>query len=591
MKEISYFTRRYLLGGLAVSGGALALATIGGAYISRSSSPKSRAVSPEMAPEWESSVEQLHARMQEGNFLDAAFHAGIMSDEAIRNSSRVLDSWLGLTPDHRGLLPRRLQVQKRNQNLWNYRDCAADNFCHLAIAANLYVPHKTEQLEKILAIEKGFDDDLPRSVDLRNGEIVDETVEDRIFGAVEYAKDGLLPMLERLGVTQWRLRLEDVVNKVMEASPVVTKYGRIPSAGAEKNGEFLQVLARLYQRNPDERLLAAGRAIADSYVYEVLPWQNSYVPADEWDFSAHEPIVPSFRLVDHGNEILSGLCEWVGAEEKAPDSRLELYAPHIRKMLEAVFRAGIGPEGTWLGGIPTSVEKQDDRPNDNWGYLTAAYVGFALTSETDPEKKQEYLSGAKSTVENTIRLGQTYWKDANMDSFADSVESGLYLLPHLQVEGLEMWIDKQAGCLMAFQQPDGFVIRTYLDGNFVRSSLLHASFRSLGAIPRPWRPGLQTGAVRHGNRGYFSIHSDAPWSGKLHFDKLRHDENLGLKMDYPRLNSWTEWYPLERERVYQVTKLQDGSEIETRQFSGTTLIDGLPLDYKKGRLQLVVEAV
>ena len=58
------------------------------------------------------------------------------------------------------------------------------------------------------------------------------------------------------------------------SSPFLPLHLLWASETAEKNGEFLQVLARLYQRERRPDHLAAGRVIADAYTQEVPPKRN-----------------------------------------------------------------------------------------------------------------------------------------------------------------------------------------------------------------------------------------------------------------------------------------------------------------------------
>ena len=80
---------------------------------------------------------------------------------------------------------------------------AADIYCHFVIEAALIAPRHLGALRDILAKERAITEGVPRSIRLDSGEILSETLDRRIFGAVEYAKDGLLPILERIGPSEW----------------------------------------------------------------------------------------------------------------------------------------------------------------------------------------------------------------------------------------------------------------------------------------------------------------------------------------------------------------------------------------------------
>ena len=401
---------------------------------------------------------------------------------------------------------------------------------------------------------------------------------ERLFGAVEYTKDGLLPILERIGPTEWLDRMHEVVAAIIEFSPVETRYGRLPSDTTEKNGEFLQVLARLYQREGRPEYLTAGRAIADAYTQEVLPAGNG-IPAGKWNFDEHMPRDPKLNLRDHGNEIVSGLAEWVMVEARTPEGRAQIYRPEVERMMDAILDRGRDASGGWSDHvIPTNSPPLAPplRPvNDNWGYLTAAYVGYALSLPENSPRRQRYLAEAKRAFEAAIQYRSAAWERGEMDGYADTVESAQYLMPYLEVDGAARWIDDETGILLAYQEPDGFGIQTYLDGNLVRTALLYALFRTQGARADPWRPGVRLGAVQSPDDLHLALSSDAAWTGRIIFDRIRHREHLNLPAEYPRLNGWTEWFTAEPDARYELTLTLEGKDAETKSVAGRELTDGV----------------
>jgi hypothetical protein len=527
---------------------------------------------PKPSPEWISRVDDLHTRLGQEDFAGGAESAGYLTDVAFRRADRVVEWWLSLRPDFRDLLPR----------------CAADMFCHFVIEASLIAPRRLDDLRQILATERGLSNGVPRAVYLDTGDLLDDPLKEQIFGAVEYAKDGLLPILERIGPTEWLDRMHEVVDAIIDASPVETRYGRLPSDGTEKNGEFLQVLARLYQRERDPRYLVAGRAIADAYTQEVLPFRGG-LPSMSWDFKAGRPRSRKLRVRDHGNEIVSGLAEWLLAEAVAPDTQGELYRPAVEHMMDQLLDHGRDSSGLWDDSIVTWPRPRPSWPaNDNWGYLTAGYVGYARSLPENSPLRHRYLIEARRALASVIGYNGTPWENGNMDGYADTIEGACYVLPFLDVDGAERWIDEQTGILMAYQKPEGFVGPTYLDGNFVRTSLAYALFRTQGILPAPWRPGLRLGAVRSSRGLHVSLDCASLWSGRLVFDKVRHKEHLGLAEEYPRLNGWTEWFTVDPAQRYDVAQEIQGQPAETTSVEGSTLIAGLPAEVSGRRLVLTV---
>src|SRR6185436_9844930 len=76
-----------------------------------------------------------------------------------------------------------------------------------------------------------------------------------MFGAAEYAKDGLLTVTECLGRTPWYTRMVDMVGAAMDQDDVESRFGKLPANDAETNGDFLQVLARLVNTTGDPRFV------------------------------------------------------------------------------------------------------------------------------------------------------------------------------------------------------------------------------------------------------------------------------------------------------------------------------------------------
>ena len=77
-----------------------------------------------------------------------------------------------------------------------------------------------------------------------------------LFGAGEYAKDGLITVTELLGRTPWFHRMADLIADAMDARAHESRWGKLPAVDSELNGDFLQVLVRL---SHDDRRRALPR--------------------------------------------------------------------------------------------------------------------------------------------------------------------------------------------------------------------------------------------------------------------------------------------------------------------------------------------
>jgi hypothetical protein len=142
------------------------------------------------------------------------------------------------------------------------------------------------------------------------------------------------------------------------------------------------------------------------------------------------------------------------------------------------------------------------------------------------------------------------------------------------------WMDYEMRVMWACQQPDGTIERWHGDGNFARTSIMYALWRTQGLHVEPWRPDVRVGAVRQGDRLLLTLNADEPWSGRLRFDRPRHQAYLRLPVDYPRINQFPEWFTVETGREYRVSKGTDGRE--DREVQGRELIEGLPVELKGG---------
>jgi len=90
------------------------------------------------------------------------------------------------------------------------------------------------------------------------------------------------------------------------------------------------------------------------------------------------------------------------------------------------------------------------------------------------------------------------------------------------------------------------------DGNFARTALMYALWKTQGAYVTPWRADLRLGAaVGDDGATYWVLTADWPWHGTLHFDVPRHAEYLHLPSDYPRLNQFPEWFTVAEDDVFE----------------------------------------
>ena len=116
-------------------------------------------------------------------------------------------------------------------------------------------------------------------------------------------------------------------------------------------------------------------------------------------------------------------------------------------------------------------------------------------------------------------------------------------------------MDEEAATFFSYQKPDGSVNGDYLDGNFIRTCLLYGSYKTRGAILKPWREDLQLGGAETGGALYLHLAAAAAWEGRLILDTERHRDFPGGAANDARVNEWPEWTTVDKDRFYRVTGL------------------------------------
>ncbi len=498
---------------------------------------------------------------------------------ALRFSRRCMDAWLARADPRTGLLPQNV----RGPGLWTPENSAADLYPFLVLASRfLDRPLFEGRMREILEAEILYTNRLDRLPDawsfLRRGFLRDEPDLGRIlFGASEYVKDGLLPVMDVLGRGPWFERARGLVEDIMKHAPVKTRFGPIPDEGAEVCGEMLQSLSRLFCATGDERYRDWACRIADAWFFEVLPANNG-LPVHFWDFGKHEPVRDALSLNDHGNEIIGGLAELYTVLSKKDPSRAARYEKPFRRMLKELLSWCRNEDGLWYSLVrPRDRKVLRKGTPDTWGYaLTAVYMGW-LTLR-DPACRE----AVRKALSSIGKPAYAKWNGA--DSYADSIEGALLLLRWEPDRGAASWVDRTMERLLALQRPDGIVEGWYGDGNSIRTALMYALWKSRGTWAEPWREDLGLAAEEipgGGLRVY--LEAGKPWKGVLHFDFPRHIENLDLPLDYPRLNQYPEYFTVKLAGRYLVK----GPRGE-RAAAGALLRRGLPVEIGKGEKSLVL---
>ena len=520
-----------------------------------------------------SSSVALSAGPEESEFAQARQN-GLRFNQMAQACQRLLKAWLKQADPRTSLLPERLPGERGlkpgdNSRQYTPHNSGADLYPYLILTAHLTDPDLySGTLLGMLRNEVRYTtrtDSVPGNLDLNTGALGPMS----LFGAGEYAKDGLLAVTELLGRTPWFYRMVDMTADVMKNAPVTSRFGNLPASDSELNGDLLQTLVRLGPMTADQRFMDWARRIADAYVEEVLP-ANEGLPGLNWNFATHTGD-SQVRLRDHGNEVVIGLVLVYALEHHLDSPRAARYRPVLARMLDRIL-ASANPDGMLYNQIDAKTLKPVDAGlSDNWGYVYGAvYTFYQCTGES------KYRDAVVRVLRNLPKYRNYDWERGSFDGYADSIESALYLVAREPVPEAFDWIESEIQVMAAMQKPSGFIEHWYGEGNFNRTVLLYMYYKSQGCRPDQWVPGLKLGAVRHGQSLYLSLETDgaaSSWSGRICFDFARHRRVLNYDQNYVRLNEFPEWYVVDENTLYRVSSLSQKERI----LLGSELIAGVRL--------------
>jgi len=415
---------------------------------------------------------------------------------------------------------------KKDSYHWTTENSAADLYPFLVIGSFYLNSSYSDSLELTMEMERAISGEgLPKNIDIRSGKIIPALVQSdsslrsldaEIFGASEYVKDGLLPIIELKGSSIWSDRALEILDRIIEDSPFETPFGKIPSSGTEANGEMLQSLTRAYRFTGDSKYLEAAQRIGNFYS-DILD-KNDGIPCN-WDFVSGD-CASEFNLRDHGNEVVPGILELLYLEKSEDPEAYSRHLPSVSLMLDSLLEIGVNEDHIWIS---------KGKLNDNWGYLLNAYYQFyILTGE------EKYLDAVTNSLENLHKYSD--W--GRTDAYADTVESALYLAGYVEMpDSVFIWMDEMMGDMNRIG-----LEHDYKDGNYIRTSLMYALYHTKGAYLEEWRSGTRIGGHIENGALYLHISVDEPRNLTIMLDTPRHSNILGLERNYPRLNAFPEWY-------------------------------------------------
>src|SRR5262249_48558180 len=165
--------------------------------------------------------------------------------------------------------------------------------------------------------------------------------------------------------------------------------------------------------------------------------KSTWLPPYEWDFMLGESIGRKrFRVSDHGDEVFSGLVEWGVAETFSGRPDAAAHRIGIRRMLDRVLASGRNDDGLWFRvvDIPTGKVTQPGL-TDNWGHVSQPYLTQAMIErrvpDGEPDRADRYEAAVHQALVALPRYAYYPWQQGEMDGYADSIESAIYLLSRL----------------------------------------------------------------------------------------------------------------------------------------------------------------
>ncbi len=525
-------------------------------------------------PEWQWEVSggvRLPSDQRRDELWTRARQNAHQANEAFVRCRRYVEGWLAHADPETGLIPRNL---RESRDFWNGRDAAADNYPFMVLTAAMTDRALLEgTMLRMLRTEERLTSRVGRlpddySFSKRGWRREKVELDQIIFDGAEYVKDGLLPITEWLGPSPWSERMLGIIEDLWAQARIETPFGPIPTLNLEVNGDLLQACSRLYWFTGQRKYLEWAVRLGDYYLL------GTNHPTRD---------MPALRLADHGCEVVNGLSElYVAVAHTWPEKRRQYRQP-LHQMFDCILEKGRNADGLFYVWFNPKTGQHDPELCDTWGYnFDGLYTLWLM------DRRGAYREAVRTALG---RLHGRYvgacWRDKSADGFADSIEGALNLYNREPIGSIAAWIESQTRLMWALQQPDGIIEGWHGDGNFARTTLMYALWKTQGLTIEPWRADVRFGALREGRRLFVVLQADAPWRGRLIFDRPRHREHMHLPLDYPRINQFPEWFTVRAEAKCRVST---GDGARPAQYPGRNLREGLPLTLEAGsEKRLLVE--
>ncbi len=465
---------------------------------------------------------------------------GRAASESFQRCQRYVAAWLTKADPATGLIPRNLT---QDGDYWNGRDAGADNYPFMVLTAwftdralldgRLLDMLHTEQ--RLTARVDRLPDDY--SFSKRGWRRPEVNLDEIIFDGAEYVKDGLIPLTEWLGPSPWSERMTGLIDDIWKHACIQTPFGAVPTLNFEVNGDLLQAGARLYWFTGEAKYLDWATRLGDYYLL------GTNHPTRD---------LKQLRLRDHGCEVVNGLTELYFALKHVRPAKAAAYREPLHAMFDRILEVGRNEHGMLYDWVNPQTGQHSQGICDTWGYDLDGFYTMHLL-----DHMPAYRAAALKAMGSLQAYYTNYrWEGESADGYADSIEGALNLLNREPVASAAAWVDSEMRVMWAKQKPDGIIEGWHGDGNFARTTILYALWKTQGASLHPWRADVRIGAVRDEDGSlYLSFSADQAWSGRVVFDRPRHKEFMHLPLDYPRINQFPEWFTAAEGTVFEVEDL------------------------------------
>ena len=218
----------------------------------------------------------------------------------------------------------------------------------------------------------------------------------------------------------------------------------------------------------------------------------------------------------------------------------------MHEMLDEVLAKARNEDGLFYNSInPVSGEIVDKGIADTWGYILDAIYSVYLTDGTE-----EYKDATVKALQSIGKYKNYAWEGSSSDGYADVIESAINLYFRLPQPDVEPWLDSEIRVMWGKQRPSGVIEGWHGDGNFARTTLMYCLWKTAGITISDWSEDVKYGSVINDGELYLALDATNDWSGKVKFGAPMHRTNLRLPIDYPRINQFQEWCPVDADAEY-----------------------------------------